>query len=417
MTVHFFLLSGPVTSERLSWLEESLKFYLLHLYPESLMNRSPDKNPIFSFLLTGDALSSLENPETEQIWSAILSFSAVRILCDKHELDLRGLSAGRLNMKNPGQVVDQNSLALNNIPSFWKDVIMQVRQNRSPLGPAVPAGWFQIESPYMHRSAWYGLQFLSAALENRFPVELYAYLDGIHMGHVGQNPTSSENIGQAIEALCDKAGKQNISCQILASSSCATERGYNTWDDGKGAVISTCGIRPFKIRELNAIIDRFRQDHVILSANAGSVQFPAKSPGSSFDRAEQNSSSPPLLILVTRSPYGTEHVYGAIVFAVACAHQGILTRVVFLEDGIYSLTGNQKVSPDSVGFNILDLINKVAGNENLHLFAFTPSFQRRGVTKNPNMNAVLDIGYPGLGKLLFYLPGNVLATHQRVLIV
>jgi len=29
---------------------------------------------------------------------------------------------------------------------------------------------------------------------------------------------------------------------------------------------------------------------------------------------------------------------------------------------------------------------------------------------------VLDIGYPGLGKILIYPPGNVTAEHQRVLI-
>ena len=100
----------------------------------------------------------------------------------------------------------------------------------------------------------------------------------------------------------------------------------------------------------------------------------------------------------------------------ACAHKGILTRVVFLEDGIYALTGVLKVCPDSVGFNLQDLIDAVAGNENLHLFAFSPSFQKRGVAKNKNLKAVLDIGYPGLGKILFYLPGNVVADHQRVLI-
>ena len=109
------------------------------------------------------------------------------------------------------------------------------------------------------------------------------------------------------------------------------------------------------------------------------------------------------MILITQSPYSTEHAYGAIAFAVACAHQGILTRVIFLEDGVYALKGDQKFCPDSVGFNIQNHINAVAGNENLHLFALTPSFQKRGVTKNKTLKAVLEIGYPGLGKILFYI--------------
>ena len=95
---------------------------------------------------------------------------------------------------------------------------------------------------------------------------------------------------------------------------------------------------------------------------------------------------------------------------------GILTRVIFMEDGIYALTGDIGVNPDSVGYNIQDLINAVAGNENLHLFALTPSFQRRGTEKNKNLKAVLEIGFPGLGKILFYLPGNVQAENQRLLV-
>ena len=164
------------------------------------------------------------------------------------------------------------------------------------------------------------------------------------------------------------------------------------------------------------MIDRFEHDHIILSENAGSILFPRKMSAPSYDRSERNSKSPPITILITKSPYNTEHAYGAIAFAVACAHQGILTRVIFLEDGIYALKGDLKCCPDSVGFNIQNYINAAAGNENLHLFALTPSFQKRGVIKNNTLKAVLDIGYPGLAKILFYIPGNVLADHQRLLI-
>jgi tRNA 2-thiouridine synthesizing protein C len=415
MTSHFFLISGPLTSERLSWFEESLKFYFIQIYPESLMYRATTKSPVFTFFLTGDALASLENPETQQIWSVILSLSGVRIICDRKELDLRGISIEHLMMKNPDQLINQNGLAANKQPSFWNDLAALVRQNRPPLPPA-SIGWLQIESPYMYRSAWHGLKFLSSALESRFSVELYAYLDGIHMGHTGQNPVESENIGHGLEGLHDLAEKQGLTCQILACNRSSTARGYSTWDPGEGVIVSTCAIKPFKIRDLHVMIDRFERSHIILSENSGSIQFPWKGSAPSFDRADQNTTAPPVIILITRSPYSTEHVYGAIAFAVACAHQGILTRVVFLEDGIYALTGNQNFCPDSVAFNIQDLINAVAGNENLHLFALSPSFQKRGVTRNKNLKAVLEIGFPGLGKILFYLPGNVLMDHQRVLI-
>jgi tRNA 2-thiouridine synthesizing protein C len=414
MTTHFFLLSGSVSVERLSWIEESLKFFFVQLYPETLMHRPQVGSPVFSFLVTGDALYSLEDPESQQVWSVILSLTAVRVICDRHELELRGISVERLKMKYPDQVINQNGLAADNQPSFWKDVTGLVRQNRPLLPDSI--GWLQTESPYMHLSAWYGLRCLSAGLEARLAPELYAYLDGIHMGHTGQSPTESENIGRGLEELHDHAPKQGLTSLFLACNRCATARGYSTWDDGEGTVISTCAIKPFHIREMNAMVDRFERPHIILADNACSIQFPKKGPAVSFDRAEKSSTAPPVTILITRSPYSTEHAFGALSLAVACAHQGILTRVIFMEDGVYSVAGGHRTFPESVLFNIQDVINAVAGGENLHLFVLMPSLQKRGLSKNKNLNAVLDIGYPGLGKILFYPPGNVVAEHQRVLV-
>ena len=145
------------------------------------------------------------------------------------------------------------------------------RQTKPPLPGTV--GWLQCESPYMHRSAWHGLQFLSAALADRLAIELYAYLDGVHIGHTGQAPTEAENIGAGIEELGERAARNGLPCQVIACNRNATARGYSTWDDGQGVVISTCAIKPVKIRDLNVMIDRFRQNHIILSPAAGSLQF------------------------------------------------------------------------------------------------------------------------------------------------
>jgi tRNA 2-thiouridine synthesizing protein C len=413
MTTHFFLLTGPVSAERLSWIEECLQFFFIQMFPETLMHRGKTENPVFTFLVTGDALYSLEEPETQQIWSVILSLTSVRVICDRQELELRGISIERLKMRDPDQVIDINGLAANNQPSFWKDVVSLVRQNRSLLPDAL--GWLQTDTPYMHRSAWYGIQCLSAGLEARLSPELYAYLDGVHAGHAGQAPTEAENIGRGLEELCERAGRQDLPCQLIACNRCATARGYSTWDDGHGTVISTCAIKPFRIRDMNAMIDRFGHSHIILAENAGAIQFQKRGPAVSFDRAEKSSTAPPVTILVTKSPYSTEHTLGAISFAVACAHQGILTRVVFMEDGVYAVSGSHRTLPDAVPFNIQDLLNAVAGSENLHFFVLMPSLQRRGLSKSKQLNAVLDIGFPGLGKILFYPPGNVQAEHQRVL--
>jgi tRNA 2-thiouridine synthesizing protein C len=414
MSTHFFLLSSPLSIERLSWIEESLKFFFVQLYPETLMHRPQAGSPVFSFLLTGDALYSLEEPEAQQVWEVILALTSVRIICNRQDLDFRGISVERLRMKYPDQVVDQNGLDAGNQPSFWKDVISLVRQNHPSLPDSF--GWLQTRSPYMHRSAWNAVQCLSSGLEARLSPEFYAYLDGVHTGHATQSPTEAENVGRGLEELHDRASKLGLPSYFLACNRCATARGYSTWDDGQGVVVSTCTIKPFRIRDLNAMIDRFEHSHIILADNAGSIQFPKKGPAVSFDRAEKSSTAPPVTILVTRSPYSTEHAFGAVSLAVACAHQGILTRVIFMEDGVYSVAGSHRTPKESVPFNIQDVINAVAGSENLHFFVLVPSLQKRGLSKNKDLNAVLDIGFPGLGKILFYPPGNVQAEHQRVLV-
>ena len=108
-------------------------------------------------------------------------------------------------MKYPDQLIDHNSLAVNGKLSFWKDVMKLARQNQQPVPSTV--GYCQLESPYMHRSSLSALRCLNAALEVHSSVELYAYLDGIHLGHTGQNPTEQENIGAGLEELSDRADK------------------------------------------------------------------------------------------------------------------------------------------------------------------------------------------------------------------
>ena len=414
MNANIVLLSGRVTLERLAWIEESLKFYFVQLYPETLTHPKVAESPVFVFFLTGDALYSLADPETLQIWEIILSFSPVRLVCDREELDLRGISAGPIKMKFVDQVADTNTPDDTGKPSFWLDLVAAARQGK----PAVPGttGWFQTGSPYLHRSAWYGLRFLSAALGARLSAELYAYLDGVHCGHHGQRPTDAENIGEGIVALSTMAAAAGLGFSALACGRCATARGYSTWDDGKGSVISTCTVRPFRIRDLTWMIDRFLVPHTILAPDAGAFPIRRQGPAVTFDRAEKASRAPPVTILVTQSPYTTEYAIGAVLFGIACAHAGILTRVVFLEEGIHALTGIHRQPETSPIYNIQEIINRVAGSENLHFFALTPSFQRRGTAKEKSLNAVIEIGYPGLGKIFFYPPGNVQAEHQRVLI-
>ena len=412
MTSHFFLLGGPLTQERLSWIEECLKFFFVKLNPENLLHHTKIRDSVFTFLLTGDALYSLQDPRTLPVWEIILSMPSVKVVCDLRELELRGISVARLKMKNPDQVIDRNSLALNGQPSFWKDVIKYARQHEQPVPSTV--GYLQMESPYMHQSAHAALQFLDAGVEAHASVDLYAYLDGVHLGHLGQNPSESDSVGKGLEEVSEKAQKKGLACQMIACGRCAAARGYSTWDDGQGMVVSTCSIKPFKIRNLKEMVDRFERSHVILAKDSGFIQLKKEGQSSSFTLPE-NGRKPPITILVTRRPYGTEVAFGAISFAVACAYEGISTRLIFIEEGVYALMGDHKLDKGTHFFNLQEVIDAVAGSGNLQFFAFQPSLNQRGIQKNRKLNAVLDIGVPELGQLLFYPPTGVSANHQRVI--
>jgi len=315
-------------------------------------------------------------------------------------------------MKYPDQVIDHNSMSLNGQTSFWRDVVKIARQHEQPVPSTI--AYLQHESPYMHRSALSAVQCLTAALEVQADIELYAYLDGVHNGHIGQSPTEFDNIGKGLEDLADLAFKRNLHCHMLACGRCAAARGYSTWDDGEGVVISTCTIKPFKIRNLNEMIARFDRNHLILGENVASVQLGKKRQPITLAGSDKGH-APPVTILITRFPYGTEHAFGALSFAVACAYNGILTRVIFIEDGVYTLVGTHQLGKDTQYFNLQEVIDVVAGSENLQLYVFQPSLQRRGISKNKEMTAVLDIGIAELGQLFFNPPQGVLANHQRIL--
>lgn len=412
MTSHFFLLGEMICQERLTWIEEVLKFYFLKLYPENLLHHTKPKEVAFTFLITGDALYSLNEEDTLPAWEIILSLPSVKIVCDRQELDLRGISVERLKMKNPEQVIDHNSMGLNGQTSFWKDVVKLARQNDEPLPSTI--GYLQLESPYMHRSGLNATHCLAAAIEVRASIELYAYLDGVHLSHINQNPTEYPNIGKALEELCNRSEKRGLQCQMLACSRCATTRGYSTWDDGKGVVVSTCTIKPFRIRDLKAIIDRFECNHVILGGNVASIKQEKGGSASKYDNVKKNA-APQVTILITKAPYGTEHAFGALSFAIACAYQGIRTQVIFIEEGVYALTGTHHLGEETQYFNLQEVIEAVSENENFHLYVYQPSLQRRRITKNKQISSVLDIGKTELAQLLFRSSKGSQAGHQRLL--
>ncbi len=392
MTANVLFLSTVVTQERLSWIEEVLKFHYQKPHAEGSGNQGSATSMDFVVFLTGDALYSLNEAESRHIWSSMLSLPQVRLICDRDALDIRGISLDPLRESFPDQVSESSQS-----PSFWAAVISQIREGPGPVPPRI--GWLQISSPYMFPSAGYAVRFLSAALDLDCGVSLYAYLDGSHISHIGQNPGETENRGTAIETLGKSAAGKNLPCTVMVNRYCASKRGYESWDDGLGTIGSLFVVRPAHIKDLDVIIRHSKDTPVLLSENAGYIHCPP-----SEQKEQISPQTPSVVILITHTPYTTEYAYGGVAFAVACAHQGIQTTVVFLEDGIFALTGEHRVPQDSETGTLPKLISHLSGNDNLHFYALTDPFHRRGISKHGTLAAIKEIDLLAFSTLLFDPP-------------
>jgi tRNA 2-thiouridine synthesizing protein C len=326
-------------------------------------------------------------------------------------MDLRGLSLDSLKMKYPGTILDQNGRRISHPRSFWRGLVNAAKRT---MPGATSLGYLLLKSPYMHRAPGLAASCLQGTLEEGLPADLYAYLDGVHAGHINQKPSEGWNVGQGLEELDGIARKRGLPLQILACEGSAAARGYSTWDDGKGVSVSTCAIGPMKIRNLGTMVGRFSHPQIILGESGGLVSLKRETRPAPDAWLGDQAGSTPVLVLVTYSPYRTEHTFGALSLAIACAHQGIPTRVVFLEDGVYALSGSHATEPDDLAFNIQDIIDAAEG-PGLQLYAFMPSLQARSLEKNPRFTAVYDIGMKEFEEILFSTPKWVRADHQRVL--
>jgi sulfur relay (sulfurtransferase) complex TusBCD TusD component (DsrE family) len=189
---------------------------------------------------------------------------------------------------------------------------------------------------------------------------------------------------------------------MIGCSRCATARGYVLVTDGGENYFSNCTIPAVAIRNLEQIVERLRLPRPVLGITSIIQQAGQKVPADPFLPKRGSAAPPvPVTILITKSPYATEHTFGALSLAILAAHKEILTRVIFIEDGVYALYGSQFVHERDRIFNIQDIVT-LAGEEGyMELYAFTPSFEQRGIEKNPRFERILDIGSHELGKLLF----------------
>ena len=198
---------------------------------------------------------------------------------------------------------------------------MQSARKNEPGSAAM--GYLHLKSPYMNRASVQALSCLHAALEEGVSADLYAYLDGVHAGHIHQKPSECRNIGEGLEELDGIARKRGLQFQVLACERSAAARGYSTWDDGRGVSVSACTIGPMKIRNLAAIASRFALPQIILGESVAAISMKGEERKGPDLWLEGESSPPPVLILITRSPYDTGYTFGGLSLAIACAYQGI----------------------------------------------------------------------------------------------
>jgi tRNA 2-thiouridine synthesizing protein C len=411
MTENIFFTTDQINPERLSWLVEIIKFYITKLHPDSLHHHTQTSTIPFDFFLSGDACYSLIDHQCLPYWEILFSMPSFRCTCDADELNLRGISLNPQILKHPGSVFIPGSHGIDTRGSFWDRIIGTLMTNHI----SESAGFLHLQSPYMHRSPVYTINFLSSAIKKGLSPELYGYLDGVYIAHSNQQPSQYEDIGGSLQIIHKNASEMGLTPFFVAESSSATDRGYPMVKNEKGKIISSCTISSVKILDLDKIISRFQKDHPIMSHCSLLIKTDRTK---RFPMIKKNEipDPPALVVLISKSPYGTEMTNSALSFAVMSAYHGIHTRVVFIEEGVYAVTGQHSVEESEPGFNIQDLLGRVSDLDNLELFAYNPSFHLRGISIHKTLKGILTINAPEFANILLKQPAGSKADHQRVIL-
>lgn len=288
-----FLLSSHISKERLEWLQACI--------PSGPHSKGQDASFDCTLYLCGDALYSLFHPDTAPIWRELGDRQGFYIVVESEDY------------------ADMGLLSLSEEPGFF------IQGDRSVLfmsrgdAPVRSAGFLHLYSPYMHRHTDQFLACITQAVSLSVPVSVILYLDGVHLCHTNQLTSEFDNIEEGLDRIQVNALKAGIPVKVTACQRCSQARGYfhhNAGEDPK----APCFRREVEISGLSQLIPPFSSADVVLSADCMNC-------GDDGDEA--------YIIVISGTPYGTEHTFGAISFAVALAGKNIRTYVLFVEDGAY----------------------------------------------------------------------------------
>jgi len=403
MAGNIFLFSSLLSQERLSWIEQSLHQY--NISSATMQDRQISVKIDVTFFLTGDSIYSLIDSETVHNWISILSLPNIELVCDNDALIKRGFSVSHLTDRYSDRITVLPNTFDNGTTPFWSKLFNITTQNREKNAQGI--GWVQISSPHMYPGIIEGSKYLSTAVNFGYNISIYGFLDGIHITHQGQENPASQNDRITLATLKKRAAEKNLTFSILIHQYCAGARGYVTWNDGQGNIGSSYTIQSAHIKSLEEIINHLRCNQVLLSENAGWFN----------SSLEDISLHPPFItILITHSPYTTEYTYSGISLATAFAHQGIRTRIVFLEDGVLALSGKQRTLEKSEQYTFPDLLNHLPNDKNIELFSLIPSFYARGTNQDASLTYIRQIQYSDLGNLLYHSNNGRGQESQRIFI-
>lgn len=411
MNGNIFFTSEAFTKERLSWLREVMKYYTVKIYPESLHYRPRTRTPPFTFFLLGDACYSLIDRQHHPFLETLFALPSLRFVFDPRALNLRGISLKPLKMRFPEQIIVSPPPVAKSVYPFW-DCYLNAAC-KSSGSPSIGFLFMQSIQPY--QSSSYVLDLFRSAVGQGIAPEFYGYLDGVHAMHRDQGAFDHENIADSLTEIYWNAAKKGLKVLNLICSQSAISRGYRALEGNRGKIISNCIIPPCRIASLDKIASRFLPGHHILSHTSFAIEIipQRKIPGIT---STQSKIPPPIVILTTHSPYGTEYTLGAMMLATACAHKGIATRMVFIEDGVYCLTGKHVQEGPYPPYDLQEVVRKTMHLENLEYYAYSHSLKNRGLIVNPALKKVCQVNSSELAQIILKPPANIEAAHQRVLV-
>jgi len=405
-----FLFMEKIPLERIEWLAECFH----KIETEGILNQKNSmvfngKDQI-TFFLTGDALFSLIDKRYQESWLKLISKNNFQCYLDSEELSLLGLKFNRCEKYFPKKEISRNkpfgNLKIKKESEFWYTLINATHAKN--YGNQI--GFLEFQGPYMSRTSVNAVKFLESAIDNNLNPKFITYLDGVHIGHLGQRPSEFENIGKKLVFLNQKAKQNNLNFKMLSCSRCGTARGHIREPESQKYIQSDDVIPNYMFCNLNRIIDEYEKPNLILAPSWGSVQF--------FNEPDQKIpdekiSKPSIIVFITHSPYGSEWTFGGLSFAMACANHEIPTELVFIEDGAYCLPTKHKVTEENKIFNIQDIIMATSDMEFLNYYVFEDSLKLRNLDLANNLNNNIE-KINNLGGMILSRPDQSI-THKRII--